>query len=497
MTTTPASFYVVAFFFKVFGNYIIIDRILGILAGVLTIFICSKLFKLKTYWQYVYLISIAMLSVSEARAFFYNDAILIALIALYFLIKGTEKNSIRFLFIAGIFSGLCFIFKQSIGGLLLIAFAIGIILVSSRKNILKAVSSFMIGEIVVLVPVSLYFIFNHAFPQALYYIFSFANSVKSHQSSFLLHRLVAIPIIVIIFILFKRLALRSRLILVLSTVIASLIYIFLDLSRVGRIITYLPDLTFYMHTLVFLFPLIMLSISLGKNKKIQKRITIIAITYLALFLSIAASGYSMGPVVVVAPLLIPLLVYCLEVYGEKIIKNIRISSLVLTVVVLVYVIPFSHSPLKSSDSVFGAYKESQYTHEVDIPAAKYIQFPENESKELLRVIQYIQKNTKEDEKIFCFPYCPGLLFLTEREGGSYYNLFYFETFMAKDQDRVVHDLQKNNVRLVVLQKRGGFEQRKDLEEQRLPKIRKYIDTNYSKVLETLNFIILKSNFSDK
>jgi len=109
----------------------------------------------------------------------------------------------------------------------------------------------------------------------------------------------------------------------------------------------------------------------------------------------------------------------------------------------------------------------------------------------MRVISYIRNNTKKEEKIFCFPYCPGLLFLSGRNGGSYYSLFYFETFMEKNQNSVISDLQKNNVHLVVLQKTGGIEQRKQLEKKRLTKIYDFIAKNYKKVFETPNFIILK------
>src|SRR3989344_7926048 len=94
MATTPGSYYVVAFFFKYFGNYIIITRILYIISAVLTLFVCNKLFKLKGYWQYVYLISLAFLLVAPARFFFYNEAVFLSIVSLYFLIKGNEMKNL-------------------------------------------------------------------------------------------------------------------------------------------------------------------------------------------------------------------------------------------------------------------------------------------------------------------------------------------------------------------------------------------------------------------
>jgi hypothetical protein len=111
----------------------IVTRILGVTAAIVTLAICHQLFKLKGYWQYVYLIALSLLLVVPARFFFYNDAFVFPLVALYFLLKGTEKKSQLLLVISGLISGACFVFKQSGGGLLFPAFIIGILLVSRKK----------------------------------------------------------------------------------------------------------------------------------------------------------------------------------------------------------------------------------------------------------------------------------------------------------------------------------------------------------------------------
>jgi hypothetical protein len=271
-----------------------------------------------------------------------------------------------------------------------------------------------------------------------------------------------------------------------------LFYIILNVERIGRLFDYIRDLTFYVQSLSLLFPLIILGLYIGRNRNEHRNIILIAIAYIVFFLSFAASGYNMYPAVVVAPLFIPLLISFSETYGKKLIKYARLITLATAVVIFGYTIFFSQNPLHFNDPIFGAYQESHYSASLDIKEAKYIRFPPTESNDLMRVISYIKNNTKKDEKIFCFPYCPGLLFLSERNGGSYYSLFYFETFMEKNQDSVINDLQKNNVHLVILQKTGGIEQRKQLEEQRLSKIKKYIDVNYFKTLETVNFTILEN-----
>jgi len=492
LSTAPGTFYVVAFFYKYFGSYMFIERILGILTAILTLFVCNKLFKLKTFWQYLYLISLTILSVAPARTFFFNDsAILFALIALYSLIKGIEKNKLYLIGISGLMSGICFMFKQSVGGLLFPAFIIGIFLVSKKKNFFKYILSYVVGEVAILTPISIYFIFNNAFPQALYYIFLFAGSAKSHQSLFLTHRLIAIPFVVIFFILLRRAKLKIKLLLILLAFLASSFYLMFSIQRIGRLLTYLPDPTFYVQSFSLLFPLITLSLFIGVHKNEQRRLILAAIAYLVLYLSMAASGYNMYPAAVVAPLFIPLLISLSETYGKKLLKHAKVITLITILAIFSYTIVFSQNPLRFNDPIFGTYPESHYVASLDVKEARYIRFPPSESNDLMRVISYIKKNTKKNEKIFCFPYCPGLLFLSERDGGSYYSLFYFETFMAKDQNSVINDLQKNNVQLVVLQKTGGLEQRKQLEEQRLRKIRDYIITNFHTVLNTPNFIVLR------
>lgn len=492
MTTTPGSYYLIALLFKFFGNYMIIGRILGVASGILTLVACNLLFKLKKYWQYVYLISMAFLLVSPAKFFSYNDAFLLLLVALYFLIKGSERNKFLLVGVSGLVSGLGFVFKQSVGGLIFPAFILGIILVTGRNNIIKAIFSYLIGWLAVLVPVIAYFYFNHALPQVFYFIFLFASAVKSHQSSFLIHRLAAMPIIVLFFILLRNAKLRVKLLFFSIASLLFLFYLLLDIQRIGRLLTYLPDTTFYVQTLAFIFPLIILAYYLTKRTDHGKKITLVAISYLVIFLSHAASGYNIGSGVVVAPLLIPLIIYFLEKYGN-IFYNKR-TTFLLTTLILIYTIAFSYNFMRLQNPAFAGYLESQYTANVNIEEAKYIRFPQTTASDLDQTISYIKANTKKDEKIFCFPYCPGLLFFSERNGGSFYNLFYFETFAVGDQNSVIQDLQKNKVRFVILEKSEddiSLKARIQSEDKRLPKIKDYIVKNYGEAFSTSGFTILK------
>ena len=85
MQVTPGNYYVLAFFLKLFGNYIIIDRVLFIAYTCLLLAVLSRLFKLKGIWSYIYLILIVFLQIGPSTFISYNSAYGIAILAFYFL----------------------------------------------------------------------------------------------------------------------------------------------------------------------------------------------------------------------------------------------------------------------------------------------------------------------------------------------------------------------------------------------------------------------------
>jgi hypothetical protein len=83
-------------------------------------------------------------------------------------------------------------------------------------------------------------------------------------------------------------------------------YIYLSMSKKSD--DYSPTCQtrfFYVQTVAYIFPLIILACYYKRRTDHEKQVTLAAITYLVLFLALAASGYSMGPAIVVAPLFIP------------------------------------------------------------------------------------------------------------------------------------------------------------------------------------------------
>src|SRR5438105_2936666 len=61
--TTPASYYIVAFFYKIIGEYMVVDKVLGAGLYLLTLCVCYIFFPLRSYWRYVYILALAVLFV--------------------------------------------------------------------------------------------------------------------------------------------------------------------------------------------------------------------------------------------------------------------------------------------------------------------------------------------------------------------------------------------------------------------------------------------------
>ena len=256
--------------------------------------------------------------------------------------------------------------------------------------------------------------------------------------------------------------------------------------RIGRFATYLPDSTFYVQTIGFLVPIVAFSLALGKGGPVARRVTFAALVYLVIFLGIGASGYSTGAVVAAVPVGLPLVLY-----GTMAVQRFSFSLQTIGALVLIsFTALYAFNPLHLPEAMFGANPVSRYTATLPVDEARGIRFTPTAASELKSTIKIIQEQTQPHEQIFCFPYCPGLYVLANRQGGSYYSLFYFETFMAKDQNTVIKDLQQNHVRLIELQKTGELEPRDGLERDRLSTLYRYLITAYPKpVFENRNFVV--------
>ena len=133
LTLTPGSLYLLAFFIKIFGNYLILDKIVIFFSLSLLIFL-NSIFKLSKPWKFLFLFSIAAILIHPTDFIGHNSAIEILIAGLFFLLKGLETKMNRYIFITGILTSLTFIFKQSFGLLTLPAYFLIVLIFSENKN---------------------------------------------------------------------------------------------------------------------------------------------------------------------------------------------------------------------------------------------------------------------------------------------------------------------------------------------------------------------------
>jgi hypothetical protein len=116
MTTTPAAFYIEALFLKLFGSYLIIDRLVYIAVVIGILYFAVRVYQLVKPYSFLYLLSIALLFVAPGGFGFYNtEGVLGALISYYFFLKGYGKTNTKYLFFSGLFAGVLLLLKQSYG----------------------------------------------------------------------------------------------------------------------------------------------------------------------------------------------------------------------------------------------------------------------------------------------------------------------------------------------------------------------------------------------
>ena len=107
----------------------------------------------------------------------------------------------------------------------------------------------------------------------------------------------------------------------------------------------------------------------------------------------------------------------------------------------------------------------------------------------MSVVKYIQKESNNNYSILCFPYCPLINVLAQRNSGSYFSFFYPETIRVKDQNRVIDDLKKNETKIIILQKSGTIEKEALYENKRLSLLKEYFISDFSPIFSSQNFVI--------
>lgn len=485
-TTTPGSFYFLSFVLKLFGIGLIQSRIIYIVLVLIILALVNAIYKLIIRDKYIALITIAIFFLGPSAIASYNIySLTFSLISFYLLMKGIGKNDARFIFLSGAAIGLTLIFKQSYG----IWIGVGFLFILLHERLRKFgfrdvfILSYVAG---VAFPTSLfliYFYLNNSLSQLVYYSGVFSREVKAHRAPFILKSVVLIPFLYFAFKLLRLNVIRKfissiRLILLTGAVVGFLIF-------ENQIVSYLEFSRIYYAGLI-LVPVV--SMALIKRSKSTTVLRYSAIYLLVLFLANASSGRELGVVMWVCPVLIPFILMLVEYFLKT---QKAVNKQILYFLVILFVVGqalfFSHNSISSDPKVYANFIRSEMNYELDSPHARYIKVSKEQKNELDSIIGQIDE-LGTDKKLLCFPYCPMMNVLTQRESPSYFNFFYPEAFLISDQQNVIDELKKSDS-IIVIQKKGKIEPEADREDRNFSVLRNYIIKNYNMSFETRNFTV--------
>jgi hypothetical protein len=416
----------------------------------------------------------ALVFVSASAFAFYNLEGLVLLMLAILIFK--KMPDIKGVFLVGVILGLLIIFKQSYGVYAFFGF-VCLLLINNFKPSLKKLIYLSLGIAVVMLPFLGYFWFNKALPQFIYYTGVFSQEVKGHRSPFILTSLLFIPAFLFAWSFFKKVPLKKALVFFgIFISIFFFIYIGISPARLGRLSTYIKDPLIYYYGFLLVFPLVVIA----NFYKQKGNVLLYAVLLLALFLAGASSGRDYTTVGMAFPLVILLFLELVNLVKQK--KTVLLFTFIYLFLPFVFVIPL----------LFSLFCGLRYVPST-IAQFEGIYLSQQVAPELAQVVKYIQSRIDKNQTMLCFPYCPLINVLAQRNSGSYFSFFYQETMRAKDQSRVITDLKNSRTKLIVIQKPGDIEKEASYENQRLAILRKYILANYHPTFSTQNFTVYESN----
>lgn len=476
MTTTPGAYYLQAKVFTILGQFVATDRILYL--GVITIFLLVLLFfleKEKPLLKSVILLLAGFIMVNPGGYAFYNsEALVLFLVSVLVYRKYIRTKDLFFLSLSGILFGLTFIFKQSysVFGLLAV-----IVLLSLEKEKIKLLKYFLSGYTSVLGIFFLYFLFQGALKDALYYIFIFSQEVKNHRQPFLLTSAFFIPCLLGFFLAIQKGKITKKILYGLVFLIFFFAtYIAISPARIHRFFTLEQDSLVDYYLFLLVFPISLIAGYLKRGAVAYKEQIAMCCFLIALFLASAASGRDIATVAISLPLFLLVSLDAMAIYKD-------VGKKILGTVIIIYAIPLIQ--LGAGNVLISL---NTNTVPSQVPSLALLSIPPLENREITSMTNYIQKDTKPTDTIFCFPYCPLIHVLAERNAASYFSFFYSETIRTTDEERVLSDLSRMQPKLVILQRTGIIESEAAYQDTRLARIKTYITKHYVLSIQMSDFI---------
>ncbi|MDO8660122.1 MAG: glycosyltransferase [Candidatus Parcubacteria bacterium] len=489
LALTPGSFYIQAFVMKVFGNYIMADRIIYIFCTIILLTLSSRLFKFSSYLSYISLMSLGIIfSGKQAFASYNIEGLVFILIS--FLLFNKLRNNDNFHFYAlliGIMNSIVFMIKQSYGSMFFFALLILIVFFTHYKYLAKNLIFYIVGSLILPGIFFLLFYLNGGLDELIYSVFYFASSVKNDRMPFILTSLLFIPFLLFAVSFVREISVKKVISVALFFVLFFCLYIFIAPSRMHYLSTFYKDPSIYYFLLFFIAPVILIRLFFKSKRESKRYVVITSIVALSLFLSSAFSGRDYTTVIVTAPLYIPLFLYSFLIAHKK--TKLPLNNFIATLLLIIYVLPSIFYLINTYGKLYGVgYRKEIYAN-IKIREAKHIKILVDQKNDLESLINYIKNRTSTSDKLLCIPYCSFLNYLSKRNNASYFGFFY--KFKESDQVRVISDLNKNKNSIVVIQKPGSIEKEANYEDKSINIIKSFVNNNYKLVKVTQNFYIYR------
>ena len=478
VTTTPGTYYVIALLMKLFGNYLIISKVLYVFVILGILYLVSRIYSFKSYLDYVLPLSFAGIFVGPFFATYNIEGLILVLLSFFLLKKWSVSKSSSSMIFLGITTSLIFLFKQSYG---LADFAIiifSIYFLTGRKELNKKISYYLLGIGIIILPYSGYLALSHSLNQFIYYVFFFSRDVKAHRVPFIVTASLFIPFYLFLLYFLKKFSHKKKILLFLAFVIGFFaLYLIISPARVGRLFTVFADPLVYYYLALLMVPLTAIYLYWSKKTNQAKDIVLASFFSFGMFFASASSGRDYTTVLITSGFFVPLCL--LLINNSKMITSKKSFSVLF---VLIFLFPLL---MMSVNILIDANKYDSYI--ANAKNAAGIKIIRSEAKELNAVTQYVKSVVKKNGTIVCFPYCPLMFALTERDSASYFSFFYPETFLYSDGQRFIGDIIKNKVKIIILQRKGNIEPEANFEDKRLDYVKRYFLLHYQLVGQTENF----------
>lgn len=487
LAITPGAFYIQALVLKLFGNYVISDRVLYILCVIFVLIISSTLFKFSQQLNYIFLSFLALVYTGMGSFASYNMYGVIFVLITLFLFNKLRDDSKRqiYPFLIGLAISLVVITKQTYGAIFFFSLLLLIVFFTKRKHLFKNILFYFAGTSILPIIFLSALYFNRILNKLIYNVFYFALAVKNDRLPFILTSILFIPFFIFIVRFTKKIALKKMVIVFISSLFFFFIYILIAPTRIPYLLSFYKQPTIYYFLLFFTVPLTLISLFFRSKNEHKKQITIVSVEAFSLFLASSFSGRDYTTVIVTAPLYFPLFLYLLTMRYRKI--KLPANNIAITLLFFLFIFPSVISLVESYGKLYGiGYRKEDYGS-LNIKEAAHINIPISQKNDLELVTNYIKNKTSPSDKLICIPYCSFSNFLSDRNNASYFGFFY--KFKPEDQKRVMEELNSSKNSIILIQKTGPIEKEAVYEDKSLNLLKQFVVSNYKLVKSTQNFYI--------